>query len=72
MIYQIRVKGEFDEGWCQWLGSILLSQENQEDGSVVSTLTVNAADQSSLFGILDRIRDLNIDLISVTKGGEEI
>jgi hypothetical protein len=67
MIYQITVKGELDQGWSEWLGGILLSRENQADGSMATTLTVDASDQSTLFGILDRIRDLNLLLLSVTR-----
>jgi hypothetical protein len=71
MVYQIKIKGEFDKSWSDWLGSVKLSSERGEDGSAITTLTVDATDQSALFGILDRIRDLNIPLISVAKGGDE-
>lgn len=71
MIFKIRVKGELDQGWSEWFCSIQTSSTIQEDGSVISTLIVDAADQSTLFGILDRIRDLNFFLISVAKDGEE-
>lgn len=72
MIYQLKVKGELDQSWSEWLGSIQITSEKQEDGSVITTLKVDAADQSALFGILDRIRDLNLTLILVTRDGKEI
>lgn len=72
MIYQLKVKGELDKSWSDWLGSFQVTSEKQEDGMVITTLTVDAADQSALFGILDRVRDLNILLISVTNNGQEI
>ena len=72
MIYQIRVKGELDKSWSEWLGGIRINSEDQEDGSLLTTLTVDATDQSTLFGILDRIRDLNIFLVSVTRDGQAI
>jgi hypothetical protein len=72
MIYQIKVKGELDKSWSEWLGNIQISMEDQQDGTVVTTLTVDVTDQSTLFGILDRIRDLNILLVSVTRDGLEI
>jgi hypothetical protein len=72
MIYQIKVKSELDKNWSDWLGDFQLTTEKQEDGSLITTLTVDAVDQSALFGILDRIRDLNIFLVSVTKDGLEI
>ena len=72
MIYQIKIKGELDNSWSDWLGSVKLSSERAEDGSVITILTADATDQSTLFGILDRIRDLNLTLISLTRNGDEI
>jgi hypothetical protein len=60
------VIGELDGSWSEWLGEVQISPERQEDGKMVTTLTVDAVDQATLFGILDRIRDLNIPLVSVT------
>ena len=72
MIYQIKVKGELDKSWSEWLGSIQITSDKQDDGSVITILTVDVIDQSYLFGILDRIRDLNIFLIMVTIDDQEI
>jgi hypothetical protein len=72
MIYQIKVKGVLDQSWSDWLGSIQITSEKQDNGSTITTLTVDVVDQSTLFGILDHIRDLNIFLISFTKDGQEI
>jgi hypothetical protein len=72
MVYQIKVKGELDKSWSDWLGSIQITLDKQDDGSVITILTVDVIDQSSLFGILDRIRDLNIFLIMVTIDDQEI
>jgi len=67
MVYQIKVKGELDKSWSDWLGCIQITSEKLDDGSTITILTLDAADQSTLFGILDRIRDLNISLISVAE-----
>ncbi len=66
MIYRIKIKGELNQNWSDWLGNVKILSEPQGDGSVMSTLIVDAADQSALFGILDHIRDLNLMLIDVT------
>jgi hypothetical protein len=65
MIYQIKIKGELDQSWSDWLGDVEIISEPQGDGSVITRLTVDAADQSTLFGILDQVRDLNLTLINV-------
>jgi hypothetical protein len=53
-------------------GRIQRSSKKQADESVITTLTADAADQSVLLGILGRIRDLKIFLLSVTEDGLEI
>lgn len=70
MIYQIKIKGELDHSWSDWLGNVEITSDLVEDGSVVTTMMVDAADQPVLFGILDRIRDLNLILIHVIRVGE--
>ena len=67
MIYQIKLKGELDESWSDWLGEVEIASEQAEDGSVITTILVDAADQPALFGVLDRIRDLNLVLINVNR-----
>jgi hypothetical protein len=70
MIYQIRIKGKLDQSWSDWLGEVEITAEQAEDGSVITTILVDAADQPALFGVLDRIRDLNFTLIQVSRVGE--
>ena len=65
MTYQIHIKGELDQSWSDWLGEVEITSCVTEDGGVISRLTVDVPDQPALFGILDRIRDLNLVLINV-------
>jgi hypothetical protein len=67
MIYQIKLKGELDQSWSDWLGEVEITSEQADDGSVITTILVNTADQPTLFGVLDRIRDLNFILLQVTR-----
>ena len=74
MIYQIVVKGKLDESWSDWLGDVSITSTLGEDGTSlwVTTLIVEVPDSPALFGILDRIRDLNLTLISLREiGGKE-
>lgn len=67
MVYQIKVKGKLDKSWSDWLYGAAIVSELEEDGTVITTLTVDATDQPALFGILDRMRDMNLLPISVER-----
>jgi hypothetical protein len=60
--YEIRVQGHLDSRWSAWLEGLSLSAEN--DGTTV--IRGSIADQSALHGLLQRLRDIALPLISVT------
>ena len=62
--YQITVGGVLDAKWAEWFDGLTLTIEEAGDGSRVTTLT-GSIDQSALHGILARVRDLHLKLISV-------
>jgi hypothetical protein len=66
-VYQIKVQGRLDERWSDWFDGMTITFERQSDGSTVTTLTGVVVDQAALHGILSKIRDFNLTLISVTK-----
>jgi hypothetical protein len=59
--YQIRVKGHLDEILVDWFDGLTIS--NQEDGEAV--LSGRITDQAALQGVLKRISNLGLVLISV-------
>jgi hypothetical protein len=59
--YELRVSGHLDNHWAEWFGDLTLTRE--PDGT--TTLRGRVADQSALHGILSKIRDLGVVLISV-------
>ncbi len=59
--YEIRVKGHLSEQWSQWFDGLAI--RNLENGDGV--LLARVIDQAALQGILTRIGDLNLTLISV-------
>ena len=67
LIYRIKVSGELDQSWADWLGRVQIIPERAEDGSVVTTLSGEAVDQPALFGILDRIREFNLIMMKVER-----
>ena len=62
MIYQIRIKGHLDRRWTEWFGDATITLE--EGGETLMTCPV--ADQAALYGLLRKVRDLGLPLISVT------
>jgi hypothetical protein len=65
-VYQIKVQGGLPENWSDWFNGMTITVENESDGPPVTTLT-GALDQSALHGILAKIRDLNLKLVSFTQ-----
>ena len=68
MTYQIQVEGKLDEGWSEWFKDMAVTCECTSDGSSITTLTGPVADQAALRGILNRIWDLHLTVLSVTRG----
>lgn len=67
--YELRVQGHLDDRWSDWLGG--LAVRRQADGTTV--LTGPIVDQAGLHGVITRIRDLGMPLLSVQRivpGGE--
>jgi hypothetical protein len=62
MIYQIRLRGHLGRPWTEWFGDVTITLE--EGGEML--LTCPVADQAALYGLLRKVRDLGLPLISVT------
>jgi hypothetical protein len=54
-----------EEGWGDYLTGLRVQQAQLADGTPVTILTGTAADQSSLHGLLNRMRDLGLTLLLV-------
>ena len=63
--YQIKVQGRLDERWAHWFDGMSIAFEPAGDGSTVTTLTGPVVDQAALYGLINRIRDLGLLLISI-------
>jgi hypothetical protein len=67
-LYKIRIKGHLDAGWLDWFeGMTLRYVLDKQTGLEFTELRGVFADQPALHGILIKIRDLNLTLISVRK-----
>ena len=60
--YQIKVKGRLGNQWCDWFEGMTITSEEG-----VTAITGKVADQAALHGLLIRVRDLGLPLISVKR-----
>ncbi len=63
MVYQIRIKGHLGPQWTDWFGGVTITLE--DDGETLLTCPVE--DQAALHGLLRKIRDLGMPLISAIR-----
>jgi hypothetical protein len=61
--YEIRLKGHLDSRWATWFDGLSLTKES--DGT--TTIHGLVADQAALYGVLQKIRDLALPLVSVIR-----
>jgi len=62
-VYQIRLQGHLDQQWADWFGGLMIVLA--ENGDTV--LTGLVVDQAALHGLLKKVRDLGMPLISVNR-----
>lgn len=61
MLYRVRIRGHLDPAWTAWFDELTLTQ--QSDGT--TELVGRLSDQSALYGLLARLRDLGATLLMV-------
>lgn len=64
--YIIRLRGQLDTQWSQWFDGLEIT-DGYEEGADITTLRGPVRDQSALRGILNKIWDLNLELLSVNQ-----
>jgi hypothetical protein len=61
LIYQIRIKGHLGSQWADWFGGLTITLEDNGD----TLLTGPVVDQAALHGLLKKVRDLGMPLVSI-------
>ena len=62
-IYQIRVMGHLDQGWSDWFDGMAISPD-EEGGTLI---TGHVVDDAALYGLLKKVRDSGLRLLSVNQ-----
>jgi hypothetical protein len=65
--YEIRVEGMLDEHWSAWFDGMQITSEHQGETVIAGPVT----DQAALHGLLAKVRDLGLPLISLHRVGSE-
>jgi len=63
LVYQIRIKGHLGPQWTDWFEGLTITLEENGD----TLLTGPVVDQAALHGLLKKVRDLGIPLLSVIR-----
>ncbi len=63
MVYEIRLKGHLGPQWTDWFGDVTLTLEANGE----TLLTCPVVDQAALHGVLRKVRDLSMPLLSVNR-----
>jgi len=61
--YEIRVLGHLDPCWSDWFEGLVITHPNETE----TLLSGPVVDQAALHGLLARVRDMNLELLSVRK-----
>jgi hypothetical protein len=66
-VYEIRVKGNLDLRWSDWFDSFYITPVGDDETLLIGSV----ADQAALHGMLHKIRDLGLTLLSVQRLGRD-
>ena len=58
---QIRVKGQIDERWSEWLDGLTITHTEEDE----TVLTGSILDQAALYGLISKLRDLGLLLLAM-------
>lgn len=63
MVYEIKVEGQLGDQWADWFGGATITLEDNGD----TLITGPVVDQAALYGLLKKVRDLGMVLVSVKR-----
>jgi hypothetical protein len=64
---EIRVKGQLDQNWSDWFEGLVITHTDDDE----TVLTGTVIDEAAMYGLLTKIRNLGLQLISVNSNRKE-
>lgn len=61
---QIRIKGQIDERWSEWLGGLTITHTGENETLLAGPIE----DQAALYGLISKLRNLSLALVAVEVG----
>jgi len=65
--YEIRVRGSIADSWSDWFDGMTIEHGASTDGSPITTLSGTVIDQAALIGILRKLHNLRLQLVSLNQ-----
>ena len=66
--YEIRVQGWLDKNWSHWMDDVsLVYEKGEQENERITVLQKPAADQAVLRGVLNKLFDLNVTILSIQR-----
>lgn len=66
-VYEIQIKGHLDPQWSDWLGNMMLRHTDSGETILRGALR----DQTALYGVLNKLHDLGLTLVSVKRSEQD-
>lgn len=66
-LYQIKIKEELDKNWTEWFSEMEMTVETDPKGNSVTVLSGPVIDQAALNGLLNKIWNFNLTVLSIER-----
>ena len=67
MLYTLCIAGELEKRWELWFEGFTVCRKIAESGDLLTCLTGFVSDRAELYGTISKLRDIGLDLVSVTR-----
>ncbi len=66
-VYEVSIRGKLNANWSDWLDQVTITTRSHEDGQSVTILTGCIKDQAALYGLIAKIKNLGLTILSINQ-----